>query len=226
MSELEFFSQSTDIISVNKLLINLVTGFVLSLLLRWHFSIFGSSFSNRDNLGSIFIYIALTVTLIISIVKSSLALSLGLVGALSIIRFRTPIKEPEELAYLFIAISIGIGLGAGQTIATIAAIITILVITTIVKLIGNKKEQKNLFLSVNFTENSEEESLNKLTDYILFQVKECEIRRIDYSDNKIHATYFISANKAQDIFSLIEKLKQEFKDIEISFIDQHRIPSV
>ncbi len=41
-----------------------------------------------------------------------LMLGLGLVGALSIIRFRTPIKEPEELAYLFLAIAVGIGLGA------------------------------------------------------------------------------------------------------------------
>lgn len=226
MPELEFFSQSTDIISVNKLLINLVIGFILSLLLRWHFSIFGSSFSNRDGLGSIFIYIALTVTLIISIVKSSLALSLGLVGALSIIRFRTPIKEPEELAYLFIAIAIGIGLGAGQTIATIAAIITILVITTIIKFIGNKNASQNLFLSVNFTENSEEESLNKLNSFILSEVRECEIRRVDYAEQKIHATYFISAKKAEDVFSLIEKLKSEFQDIEVSFIDQHRIPGV
>ena len=50
----------------------------------------------------------MTTMLIISIVKSSLALSLGLVGALSIIRFRAAIKEPEELAYLFLAIGISI----------------------------------------------------------------------------------------------------------------------
>ena len=46
--------------------------------------------------------------------KIFLALSLGLVGALSIVRFRTPIKEPEELAYIFLAIAIGLALGADQ----------------------------------------------------------------------------------------------------------------
>ena len=55
---------------------------------------------------------------VISIVKSSLALSLGLVGALSIVRFRSAIKEPEELAYLFLSIGIGLGLGAGQRVVT------------------------------------------------------------------------------------------------------------
>ena len=51
--------------------------------------------------------LSITTFLVISVVKSSLALSLGLVGALSVIRFRTPIKEPEELSYLFLAIGIG-----------------------------------------------------------------------------------------------------------------------
>ena len=62
-----------------------------------------------------------------------MALSLGLVGALSIVRFRTPIKEPEELAYLFISIAAGLGLGANQTIPTIVSVIFILVSMTILK---------------------------------------------------------------------------------------------
>ena len=58
--------------------------------------------------------------------KSSLALSLGLVGALSIVRFRTPIKEPEELGYLFLIIAVGLGFGAGYSIVTIAITLSIL----------------------------------------------------------------------------------------------------
>jgi hypothetical protein len=64
--------------------------------------------------------------LIITIVKSSLALSLGLVGALSIVRFRTPVKEPEELAYLFMAIAIGLGMGADYRLETSVGTILIL----------------------------------------------------------------------------------------------------
>ena len=48
------------------------------------------------------------------IVKNSIALSLGLVGALSIVRFRAAIKEPEELTYLFLVIATGLGTGSGQ----------------------------------------------------------------------------------------------------------------
>ena len=67
----------------------------------------------------VFLLLIPSMVLIISIIKSSIALSLGLVGALSIVRFRTPIKEPEELLYLFVAIAVGLGLGANQILATI-----------------------------------------------------------------------------------------------------------
>ena len=65
----------------------------------------------------------ITTTIVITIVKSSLALSLGLVGALSIVRFRAAIKEPEELVYLFLIISTGLGCGAGQIKITFIGIL-------------------------------------------------------------------------------------------------------
>jgi len=115
------------------LLINLAIGAALSLVLRWHFKQFGSTLSNREEFAQVFPFVLLTTVLIISIVKSSLALSLGLVGALSIVRFRTPIKEPEELAYLFIAIAMGLGLGANQTVNTVVAGLVILLIMALFK---------------------------------------------------------------------------------------------
>jgi len=51
----------------------------------------------------------MTTIFISTVVESSLALTLGLVGALSIVRFRTAVKEPEELSYMFLAITIGLG---------------------------------------------------------------------------------------------------------------------
>ena len=72
--------------------------------------------------------VGITTFIIISIVKSSLALSLGLVGALSIIRFRTAIKEPEELGYFFMAISIGLGLGANQLYPTIIGFVVLVMV--------------------------------------------------------------------------------------------------
>ena len=88
----------------------------------------------------------LTVILIITVVKASLALALGLVGALSIVRFRTPIKEPEELVYLFPNIGVAVALGAGQTLAAvIACIITLLLVTIVKRHQSQISEEQGLF---------------------------------------------------------------------------------
>ena len=113
-------------LSLPTLAINMLLGIVLATAVSWFYANYGRSLSNRSKFAQTLPVLALTTILIISIVKSSLALSLGLVGALSIVRFRTAIKEPEELLYLFIAIAIGLGMGADQRYATIIAIIIIL----------------------------------------------------------------------------------------------------
>ena len=100
-------------------LINILITIILAYLIGLVYSKYGNSLSNRKKLTQTFVLISITVMLVISIVKSSLALSLGLVGALSIVRFRTAIKEPEELVYFFVAIAIGLGMGADQRIVTL-----------------------------------------------------------------------------------------------------------
>ena len=95
--KLDLFNLNQAPLSLTALVINLGVGVLLSILLRWHFKHFGSTLSNREEFSQVCPFILLTTILIITVVKSSLALSLGLVGALSIVRFRTPIKEPEEL---------------------------------------------------------------------------------------------------------------------------------
>ena len=101
---------------------------LMSFILR-HFYIRRSySLTGKSHIGSILPILSTVVFLVIVVVKSSLALSLGLVGALSIVRFRTPIKEPEELVYLFLAISIGLGYAAGQNLITTVLTLSILLI--------------------------------------------------------------------------------------------------
>lgn len=113
-------------VDLGRALVGLVLALGLAQILSWHYVRFARVLSNKRKFARMFIFIAVTTLLIITVVKSSLALSLGLVGALSIIRFRTPIKEPEELAYLFLAIATGIGMGAGQEVVTIVVFAVLL----------------------------------------------------------------------------------------------------
>ena len=110
-------------ISPLNFLINLILTITLSMLVGYIYTKYGRNISNRKDFSSNFALLSLITMLIITVVKSSLALSLGLVGALSIVRFRTPIKEPEELTYIFLCIAIGLANGADQYLAALICFI-------------------------------------------------------------------------------------------------------
>ena len=111
---------------------------ILCFLIQIVYVKFSNSLSNKFEFSKNFIILGLATTLIITIVKSSLALSLGLVGALSIVRFRAAIKEPEELVYLFLIIATGLGCGAGQAMITAIGIFVSLVILILFSIYWNK----------------------------------------------------------------------------------------
>ena len=95
-------------VSISRFVISIFLSFILSFLLSKIYRTQSNSFSNPETLAKVLPILSIGTTIIIVVVKSSLALSLGLVGALSIVRFRTPIKEPEELTYIFLTIGIGL----------------------------------------------------------------------------------------------------------------------
>ena len=113
-TDLEFFLKQNIALDINNFLLSLVTATILSLLIQLFYLKYSSTLSNKFEFSKNFVILGITTTIVITIVKSSLALSLGLVGALSIVRFRAAIKEPEELVFLFLVIATGLGCGAGQ----------------------------------------------------------------------------------------------------------------
>ena len=93
-----------------------------------------------QSFGVSLIGMTLVTTLIILAVTSNVVLSLGMVGALSIVRFRTAIKEPIDIVYLFWAISAGIVLGAGLLpLAVFGSVFIGLILLVLV----NKKSREN-----------------------------------------------------------------------------------
>jgi len=224
--KLDLFTQAP--LSISALIINLGIGVVLSLLLRWHFKHFGSTLSNREEFSQVCPFILLTTILIITVVKSSLALSLGLVGALSIVRFRTPIKEPEELAYLFIAIAMGLGLGADQRIPTLVAGPLILAITAVFKWSRKESKKKNLFLSLDWDVKAmnKEGLLTSINKVIENHVLISDLRRMDIRGSALEATYFIDIQDPNNLSNLIDDLQKSFSGIGVTFIDQNQMPSI
>ena len=113
-TDLEFFLKQNIALDINNFLLSLVTATILSLLIQLFYLKYSSTLSNKFEFSKNFVILGITTTIVITIVKSSLALSLGLVGALSIVRFRAAIKEPEELVFLFLVIATGLGCGGNS----------------------------------------------------------------------------------------------------------------
>jgi hypothetical protein len=101
---------------------------------------FGRSLGNRRAFALNFLPLTIVTMFVIAVVKSSLSLSLGLVGALSIVRFRTAVRDPEELIYLFACIGLGLGFGAGQWIPTLAAFVAVLTLLIVLSLLSRRGE--------------------------------------------------------------------------------------
>ena len=103
---------------------------VAGLIIRQSLVFVGQIWANTYHHLATYLLLPGIAFVITKIIKQDIALSLGMIGALSIVRFRTPIKEPEELLYLFLSIGLGVGFAAGQILLTILVFIALIINST------------------------------------------------------------------------------------------------
>ncbi len=207
--------------------INLLLGLFLSILLSWYYKNLGESLSNRSKFAPILPVLSLITLVVISIVKSSLALSLGLVGALSIVRFRTAIKDPEELIFLFFAIAIGLGMGADQRIPTIVAFVIIMGYLLIRKFLQGKlfsNLDKSLFLNISSPPKDSPDLFLKAVNKILKNaVNEIDLRRFDISDQEVNLVYYVTTDDPDMVGSLVKEIRENYPGTTISMVEQNNL---
>ncbi len=214
-------TQNVDI-SIYDLLLNAALVVIMSLLLQFTYRVCGASLSNRGQFSQNFLLITFTTMLIISIVKSSLALSLGLVGALSIVRFRAAIKEPEELAYLFLSIAIGLGLGANQHIIVPIAFVIIMAIIWIRWFIKPGKQGNNLYFTISST-SGDKVSMSNVSEIIEKIFAKSELRRFDQNKDMIEVSYQVEVKSDLALEQCTKELQNLDSNIRISYINNHNL---
>ena len=219
----EFFVASGGNVSMLTFLVNLVLSGILALILAQTYQRFGSSLSNRRIFSRNFLLLTLTTMLVISIIKASLALSLGLVGALSIIRFRGAIKEPEELTYLFLSIAIGLGFGANQAPVTIVAFTIIIIGIIFTKLVTKTSDNnQNLFITIT----SAEPNGIKIDDIIRIVNLNCSVvnlRRLDETKDAIEVSFMVEFENITNLEKIKNDIKKLDKSVSFNFIDNKGI---
>ena len=224
-----FFLNSNVEINVGNFIIAIILSAILAFLIKLTYVKISKSLNDKEHFSETFVPLAIITTLVITVVKFSLALSLGLVGALSIVRFRAAIKEPEELVYLFFIIGIGLAAGANQFfIAIIATFITITIL--FVRKIYNDKSGKNNFIdsSTNILQ-IQIAGQNQESDKIINEIK----KNVNYlnlksfsSDNELKQFNFwfdVENKKLNILLNDIEKITSENKSIKIQIFSRSGI---
>ena len=177
--------------------------------------------SNRFQFSNLLPILALTVYLVISVVKSSLALSLGLVGALSIVRFRTPIKEPEELLYLFIAISIGLGLAANQAILT-TIVFSLLIILIYISSYKKNYKENDYNLIIEFKQENPNQNLELIKDIVKNSFPVVEFVKFEILEKPHQLIIFkVSMKDLKNISSLENELSKNLNEYKLSYYESN-----
>lgn len=215
-------------LSIPTLVFNLLIGLGLSVLLAIYYAYFGESLSNRSKFAPMLPLLSLITLLVISVVKSSLALSLGLVGALSIVRFRTAIKDPEELIFLFFAIAIGLGIGADQRIPTIVAFMIMLAYLLARKFINksfNLAPRNNLYLNINLHlgSTSDETSFKFIQNILSDELKSVDLRRFDTDGHEMRLVYYFKTRTAETLARIANRVHEQYADAVISIVEQNNL---
>ena len=217
-----FFLNSNIEIDFGNFFIAILLSLILAYLVKFTYIKVGRALNDKDYFSDTFIPLAIITTLVITVIKFSLALSLGLVGALSIVRFRAAIKEPEELVYLFFIISIGLANGANQFLLSIIATIIILIFLFIRNIYKKKNSNSGNFISdsnilnVIILQNDKkniDDIINKLKPN--FKYLKLKSANIEKTTSNYIFWYESNSKNFEDLLKIISKLSDESVNISI-----------
>ena len=203
---------------LSAIILNLALAAGLSWLLGVLYVKCGRAMSNRRAFAANFVLVTIATMVIITIVKSSLALSLGLVGALSIVRYRTAIKEPEELSFLLLAITIGLGFGAQQPKTTIVSFAVIAAIILLRHIFLAKKENQHLNLIVTAGQ-SLGLSVESICGVVQKHCSQLHMRRFDQNSENLEITFLVGIRSFSDFEACRRGLTDLHSEIGISYLD-------
>ena len=193
-----FSSQTITPASFPTILLSLVLALAAGLFIAWIYrrNYRGVMYSNNFTLT--LVMMTLITCPVVMCIRESIQLSMGMVGALSIVRFRTAVKDPLDTAYMFWALTMGILLGAGQFFLTACAVVGIgLLLTVLVHV--QSKGLNNYLLVVRMAEESERQANQLVNNLKVMQLKSKTV-----SANGVEATYEVRVDKPD---ALLNKLR-------------------
>ena len=195
------FLENIDSVSLLDMGIALVLAFLLGLFLFFIYKKCYSGVMYSASFGVTLIALAMITALLILTVVSNVVLSLGMVGALSIVRFRTAIKEPMDIAFLFWAIAGGIVLAAGMIPL---AVLGSVVIGVILLVFCNRKSSRKPYIAVITCANGNVE--RRVAEYLKAHAEKTLIKSKSAQKGAIELSYEVTLK--QDDTAFITELSE------------------
>lgn len=195
-----FSSQTLGVSSMLTIIATMVLALVLGCAIAWVYrrNYRGVMFSGNFTLT--LIMMTLITAPVVLCIKNSVALSMGMVGALSIVRFRTAVKDPLDTAYMFWALTTGILLGAGQFLLTVVAMVLIAIIMTV--LVNIQSKGVNSYLLVIRASAEAERSIAQLVSGIRIQ----KLKSKTVNGSSVEMTYEVRVDKPDALLNRLNSV--------------------
>ena len=190
--------QTISISSFPTVLVTLLIAFAVGVFIFWIYKMNFRGVMYSQNYALSLVLLCIITAPVVLCIRQSLALSLGMVGALSIVRFRTAVKDPLDTAYMFWSLTMGILIGAGQFFLAAVAVIGIALLITIISRVASKPAET--FLLVLRGEAGVEGDVTNL----LRRLKHMRLKSKTLSGDGVEITYEIRLERQHDV--LINKL--------------------
>ncbi len=202
----------TGTLSTGDLFFSLLTAFVAALLISFIYKKTYTGVSYTKSFVLSIVLLAMVTSLVIRTINSNLALSLGMVGALSIVRFRTAVKDPVDTIFMFWAITAGIMSGAGIYLTTIIATLILGILYMVSYVTAFKGSQKYLLVV-----KADKNFGDKILD-LMSQKKKCVLKTEAVKKDSVEFTFELSnKDMAKDL--LAWKDKKEIESIHLVSVD-------
>lgn len=134
------FLQETGVLTVSDFLLAMLSSFLCGMIIYFVYRYFFKGVVYNNNFNILLVMTSMITCFIVIVISSNVVLSLGMVGALSIVRFRTAVKDPLDVGFLFWTVAVGITCGAGLYIISFLSVLAISgVYILLVKIRGTKR---------------------------------------------------------------------------------------
>ncbi len=194
----EYFLSQFENLTPWKIILGLVMGCLVGLIIAFVYKRCYRGVLYSPTLAMTLMMLTLITTPVVMCIKSDIALSMGMVGALSIVRFRTAVKDPMDTAYMFWALTMGILLGAELYVHALAVVLGISIILFIMTFVRFRNPNSYL-LVVHYDDYAEAE----ITQLLRRTVKQRKLRSKTVTRSGAEMTVEVRLDSKQDLVSAV-----------------------